>query len=290
MMKTVVFGGCGSERFAKLLAKRIKASYAPVRTSYFPDGELLLRLPADVRGKHAVLVYSFQPYPGEVLLEALIAIGAAKQQGAKKVTLVAPYLGFMRQDKQFHAGEAVSNSIVARLLSSADMLVTMDPHLHRIKSLNRIFSTKTTTLTANQTLADHLRRNHSDKMVVGPDEESSQWAASVAKLAGLPSIVLKKKRYTATKVRIIVKSKIPLKGKHVVIVDDIISTGHTMIEPIKQLKKLGVKSITCIGVHGVFAGNALQDLKKLAMVETTNTIHNPVARIDVTKAFAETLR
>lgn len=289
-MKTVVFGGCGSERFAKLLAKRIKASYAPVRTSYFPDGELLLRLPADVRGKHAVLVYSFQPYPGEVLLEALIAIGAAKQQGAKKVTLVAPYLGFMRQDKQFHAGEAVSNSIVARLLSSADMLVTMDPHLHRIKSLNRIFSTKTTTLTANQTLADHLRRNHSDKMVVGPDEESSQWAASVAKLAGLPSIVLKKKRYTATKVRIIVKSKIPLKGKHVVIVDDIISTGHTMIEPIKQLKKLGVKSITCIGVHGVFAGNALQDLKKLAMVETTNTIHNPVARIDVTKAFAETLR
>lgn len=289
-MKTIVFGGCGSERFAKLLAKRLKASYAQVRTSYFPDGELLLKLPASVKGAHAVLVYSFQPYPGEVLLEALIATGAAKQQGARKVTLVAPYLGFMRQDKQFHAGEAVSNSIVAKLLSSADRLVTMDPHLHRIKSLNKIFRTKTKTLTANAVLAQHLKQNHASKIVVGPDEESSQWASSVARLAGLPSIMLKKKRYSATKVRVVVHSKFPLNGKHVVIVDDIISTGHTMIEPIKQLKRMGVKSVTCIGVHGVFAGSALQDLQRLGKVETTNTINNPVAKIDVTRAFAEALK
>jgi len=290
-MKTVVLGGCGSEKFAKQLAKHVKAAYAQPVTGYFPDGELKMRIPADVRGKHAVVVYSFQPYPGEVLIEALFAMGACRQQGAKKVTLVAPYMGFMRQDKMFHPGEAVSNRIVAQLLSSADHIITMDPHLHRIHSLHEIFRTKTTTLTADDLLASHILKEHKNSVVVGPDEESSQWAADVAETAGVEHIILKKKRYTATNVRILVKSKIPLKGRHIVIVDDIISTGHTMIEPIKQLKQMGVKSVTCLGVHAVFAGSALQDLKSLGVkVECTNTIKNPVAKIDVTKAFAGALK
>ncbi|HSU72238.1 MAG TPA: phosphoribosyltransferase family protein, partial [Candidatus Binatia bacterium] len=130
-----------------------------------------------------------------------------------------------------------------------------------------------------------------DSIIIGPDEESSQWAADIARQAKVPFVILKKKRYTAEKVRIHIHDPMLLRGRNVVLVDDIISTGHTMMEPIKQLKRLNVKSVTCITVHGVFALKALQKLRKLgAKVEATNTIANPVAVIDVTDAFAGALK
>ncbi|MBI4150929.1 ribose-phosphate diphosphokinase [Candidatus Woesearchaeota archaeon] len=289
-MKKVVIAGPTSASFGRKLAKKIKAPFASLIASHFPDGELKLRYPVDIKGKELIFVETMQPNPDEALIQLLFATASARVQGAKKVTLVIPYTGFLRQDKEFHRGEVVSNRIVAGLLSKANRVITMDPHLHRIKSLDDIFKTKTTTLTANNILADHIRKKHKGAIVVGPDEESYQWALSVAKLAKTKAIVLKKKRYTAEKVRIVVKSPFPLKGKHIVLVDDIISTGHTMIEPIKQFKQLKVKSITCIGVHGVFAKNALQKLKKLgAKVECTNTIENRASVIDVTSAFAKVL-
>ena len=289
-MKTVVFGGEGSEKFAKTLAKRIRAKYAQPVVTFFPDGEMKMKIPEEVKGIHAVFVYTFHPNPNKILIEALFALGAARQLKAKKITLVLPYMGFLRQDKMFHEGEAMSNRIVADLLSRANKVITMDPHLHRIKSLKQIFKTGTKKVTATGMIADYIKKKHKKAIVMGPDAESAQWISVVAKKAGAKSIVLKKKRYSARKVKIVVKSKIPLKGKSVVLVDDIISTGHTLIEPIKQLKKMGVKSITCIGVHGIFVENALKKLEKLGVkVETTNTIQNPVAKIDVTKTFAEVL-
>lgn len=286
----IVFGGKGSEKFAHSLARRIKAKYAEPIVSFFPDGEIKMKIPEDVKGKHAIFVYSFHPHPNAVLIEALFALGAARQLKAKKITLVLPYMGFLRQDKMFHKGEAMSNRIVADLLSRANKVITMDPHLHRIKSLKQIFKTGTKKVTATGIIADHIKKKHKKSIVMGPDEESSQWVSVIAKKAGVKSIVLKKKRYSARKVKIVVKSKIPLQGKNIVLVDDIISTGHTLIEPIKQLKKMKVKSVTCIGVHGIFVENALKKLKKLgAKVETTNTIQNPAAKIDVTKTFAEVL-
>lgn len=289
-MNTVVIGGRGSEDFAKKLARRLRLPYKPVRVGFFPDGELKMRIPPNVRDKDIILVYSMQPNPDEVLIESLFAAGACRQLGAKTITLVMPYLGFMRQDKMFHPGEAVSNRIAAEMLGRVNRLVTMDPHLHRISSLKQIFRVKTTTLTANNILANHIRNHHHDSIIIGPDEESSQWAAAIAKKARVPFVILKKKRYTAQKVRIKLTSDIPLERRNVVLVDDIISTGHTMIEPIKQLKRKKVKSVTCIAVHGVFALNALKKLRKLgAKVESTNTIANKVAVIDVTEAFAKVL-
>jgi len=284
----IVFGGMGSEKFARSLARRIKAKYAEPDVSFFPDGEIKMKIPEDIKGKHVIFVYSFHPNPNAVLIRALFALGAAKQLKAKKITLVLPYMGFLRQDKMFHKGEAMSNRIVAELLSRANKVITMDPHLHRIKSLKQIFKTGTKKVTATGIIAEHIKKKHKKAIVMGPDEESSQWVSVIAKKAGVQSIVLKKKRYSARKVKIVVKSKIPLKGRDVVLVDDIISTGHTLIEPIKQLKKMKVKSITCIGVHGLLVENALKKLKKLgAKVETTNTIQNPVANIDVTTTFAK---
>lgn len=290
-MKTLIVASARSLEFGRRIAKKLHKPFSKLLTKHFPDGELYLRYPISLKGAHVVFVDSMQPNPDEALVELLFATASARAHGAKKVTLVIPYMGFLRQDKEFHPGEAVSNKISADLLSRADRIITMDPHLHRISSLKQIFKTKAVKLTANAILAQHLKAKHKGAIVVGPDGESFQWAQGIAKNAGLHAIVLKKKRYTSEKVRILVKSDVPLKGRDIVIVDDIISTGHTMMEPIKQFKRLKVKSITCIGIHGVFAKNALQKLKKLgAKVECTNTILNPASVIDVTSAFVEALR
>jgi ribose-phosphate pyrophosphokinase len=290
-MERIVVGGKGAEGFAKMLARRLHLPYQPVKATFFPDGELKIRVPPEAKDNDVILVNSMHPDPGEVLMECLFSIGALRQMGISRLTVVIPYLGFMRQDKAFHPGEAVSNRIVAGLLDHADRVITMDPHLHRIVSLKDIFKARTVTLTADNIIAKHISHNHPTSIIIGPDEESSQWAADIAKKAGVPFVILKKKRYNSEKVSIKLNETIPLKGRDVVLVDDIISTGHTMMEPIKQLKRKGVRSITCIGVHGIFAGTALKNLKKLgAKVEATNTIANPVAVIDVVETFAGALK
>jgi ribose-phosphate pyrophosphokinase len=290
-MKTIVVGGTNSQSLAKSVAKRVKAPYSELFVDHFPDGELRIRFRDDISGKHVVIINSLLPKPNETLMEAVFAIHTAKDLGAKKVTFVAPYLAYMRQDKRFHSGECVSAHVMAKLLSAADHVIAIDPHLHRIKRLQDIFATKATSLTADPVFAEYLRKTHPNAIIMGPDGESSQWAKTIADRIGLESVILSKKRYTATKIRTIIHAPPEhFKGRDVVIVDDIISTGNTMIEPIKQLKQFGVKRVSCICVHGVFALNALQRLRKLgASVISTNTIQNPVAKIDLAQLIASRL-
>ncbi len=159
-----------------------------------------------------------------------------------------------------------------------------------LKKLSEIFKTKTTTISANKTIAEYIQKNHSKSIIVGPDEESYQWAETIAEQIKSHAVILRKKRYNSRTVRIKVKQDIAWKGKTVVIVDDIISTGHTMIEPIKQLQKYGVKKIICICVHGLFAENAILRLKKLGVeIISTNKIQNSVAKIDVSRMIADQL-
>ena len=290
-MNITVVGGTNSQALAKSVAKRAKASYSELLVDHFPDGELRVRFPDDVKGKHVILINSLLPQPNESLMELVFAVHTAKDLGAKKVTAVAPYLAYMRQDKRFHPGECISAHVMAKLLSCADHVIAIDPHLHRIRRLQDIFQTKATSLTADPVFADYIHKTHPRAIIIGPDEESSQWAKNIADRVGQQSVILHKKRYTATKVRTIIHGDPAVfKGRDVVIVDDIISTGNTMIEPIKQLRKFGAKKITCICVHGVFVNNALQRLRKLGVnVVSTNTIENPAAKIDIASLIASAL-
>lgn len=290
MAKKVVFAGVNSQDLAKKVAKRLKVPYADLIVKHFPDGETYLRLPADVKGKEVILIDSMHPNPDSTLIELVFASRTAKELGAKKVTVVAPYLAYMRQDKRFHPGECKSNSIMAALFTCADRILTVDPHLHRIGSLNDIFNISAKRLSANDAIAEYIKKNIKNEVIVGPDIESYQWAEEIARKINLHAIVLKKKRYSSRVVRIKVKKGVDFKGRNVVIVDDIISTGHTMIEPIKQIKKMGAKSIYCIGVHGLFVEGALNKLKKLGVIVlTTNTITNPVSKIDISETISKAL-
>jgi ribose-phosphate pyrophosphokinase len=289
-MKKVVFGGTNSTDLARKVAKRIKAPYAALKITRFPDGELNLRLPMDVKGKEVVLIESMHPNPDLTMIEIIFAARTCKELGAKKVTVVAPYLAYMRQDKRFHPRECKSNTIMSALMTCADRILTIDPHLHRIKSLKEIFRIPAKRLSANDAIAKYIEKNIKNEVIVGPDSESYQWAEAIAEKVHVHATVLRKKRYTARHVKIVVKKGTEFKGKNVVIVDDIISTGHTMIEPIKQIKKMGAKKIYCIGVHGLFVEGALKMLKKLgATVLTTNTIVNPTSKIDMSETIAKAL-
>ncbi|MEM2916361.1 MAG: ribose-phosphate diphosphokinase [Candidatus Woesearchaeota archaeon] len=290
-MKTIIVGGTNSKELAKKTARKIRAQYSELQKSRFPDGEMRLRYADDITGKHVVIINSLSPNPDEMLLESAFAIHAARQLGAARTTFVAPYLAYMRQDKQFHPGECISARAMAKILDHADQIIAIDPHLHRIRRLQDIFRAKAKSISTDPVLAEYISKNHPKAIIIGPDIESSQWAKTIADSIGQESMILLKKRYSSTKVRIIVHGDpSKFKGRDVVIVDDIISTGHTMIEPIRQLKKFGAKKITCICVHGVLVGNALQKLQKLgAQVITTNTIPNPAAKIDVSGIIAGAL-
>ncbi len=290
-MKTIVVGGTNSKELAKKVAKHLNAEYSELEKANFPDGEMRLKYSADLTDKNIIIINGMIPEPDEMLLESVFAIHAARQLGAANVVFVAPYLAYMRQDKQFHSGECISARVMAKMLDCADQVIAIDPHLHRIHRLQDIFRAKARSISADPILAEYIRKKHPKAIIIGPDIESSQWAKTIADSIGSESMILLKKRYSSTKVKIIVHGDpARFKGRDVVIVDDIISTGRTMIEPIKQLKKFGARKITCIGVHGVFSMNALQKLRKLKVgVISTNTIQNPVAKIDVSRLIADAL-
>jgi len=283
-MESVVTDCGNSSGFAKKIAKGLKAKYSPLTLGCFPDEDIYLRFNVDLKGKKLVIVQSFQPHPDMSLFDVVFAAETAKDLGARKVVLVAPYLAYMRQDKRFKPGECISSRVMAKLLnSSIDKIITIDPHIHRYKSLKDIFTIPAKKLTANGLIADYVKRHFRKVVVIGPDWESYQWAEDIAKRIHVQATVLKKTRFTARRVEVKMVELISVKGKNVVIVDDIISTGHTVAEAAKQAFKLGAKTVSAICVHGLFVEKAREKLKKAGInkVISTNTIKHPTNRIDV---------
>lgn len=281
-----------SQPLAKKIAHKIKAKFSPITLSSFPDGDIYLKFNTNLKNKKLVLINSFQPHSDMTLFDTIFAAKTAKDLGAKKVILVVPYLAYMRQDKRFHSGEAISSKIMAQLLNqSIDKIITIDPHIHRYKSLKDIFTIPAKRLTANLLIADYIKKHFKNEVIIGPDWESYQWAEHIAQKIHVLATVLKKTRFSSRKVQVKMTKPIEIKGKNVVIVDDIISTGHTIIEAAKKAKKLKAKSITAICVHGLFVENAIQKLKRAGInkIISTNTIEHKTNKIDVSSLIIKEL-
>lgn len=287
----IIIGLSNSKNLAKKVAKKLKKPYSDIDFEFFPDGEIHLGFKTKLKGT-VVLIQSMQPKTNDALIEALFASATAKELGAKKVILVAPYLNYMRQDKRFRPGDCISNEIVAKFIDDyIDHIMVVDPHLHREKNLSHIFKIKATKLTANPLIADYIKKKIKKPLLIGPDWESYKWAKATAEMIGAESVILEKKRYSGRKVKVYFKQKIDVKGKNAVLVDDMISTGNTLLRTIEHLKKLGLKKFTCIAVHGIFTEGALQKLQKAgAQVITANTIENPTAKLDISGIIADALK
>lgn len=274
-----------------LVASKLKRRHERLFVDKFPDSEMYIRFNSNLRNKNVVLLQSFYGSINDSIVEVILAAKTAAELGAKKILLAAPYFPYLRQDKRFHKGEAVSQKIIAGLIDKYfDAVYIMDPHLHRKSKLADIFRIKSKKLTANSLMADYIKKHVPSPVIIGPDEESYKWARNVAKLINAESRILKKKRYSSYHVEVKLNKKIDLHNKNAVIVDDIISTGHTILETAKILKRLGAGKVYCVCVHGIFAGNALEKLKKAGIdVISANTIPNKAAKIDVSEVFAKYL-
>lgn len=286
----IVIGCSHGTHIAKEIAKKAKKKYSELFVEKFPDNELHIKFEARlVKNKKVILVQSFYDDIDSCLIEVMLAAKTGKELGASSVALMAPYFPYMRQDAMFTYGEIPSIHILGEILSKVlDEVYILDPHLHREKTLGHIFSIPAHKLTANPLFADYIKRNIKQPLIVGPDWESYKWAKHIAEMIGCESTILLKERHSARDVEVRFQKKVNIKGKNIVLIDDMISTGNTLIKTIVLLKKLGVRKITCFAVHGILVENALEKLRKTdATIITTNSLPNKAAKIDVSGLFAE---
>jgi len=287
----IIIGCSNSKDLAKRISSGLDWEYSSLNVKRFPDGELYVKFDVNLKNKNVVLVQTLHP-PNEALLELILASHTAKDLGCKKLTLVIPYLAYIRQDKRFNAGESVSSKIVGRLLSVADEVITIDPHLHRFKSLSEVFKTKTIKLSANDLIQDYISKRFASPVIIGPDAESYQWARSIANKINASAAILEKERLSSSKVVEKLNSEVSVEDKDVLIIDDIISTGHTILEVIRIIRKMKPKSINIVGIHGIFTDRSVLDFIKeySDSIATTNTINNSFAKIDVSGLICDSLK
>ena len=273
---------------AMSIASHLDAGYSTANVHHFPDGESCVRIQPDHLGNKMIIVCSLFR-PDTLIMPLLFLAETLRDYGAEKIILVAPYLAYMRQDKRFNEGEGISARYFSRLISEYfDGLVTVDPHLHRIKSLDEVYDIPSKTIHAAAAVVDWIHNNVTNPLLIGPDSESEQWVKDLAQLANSPFVVLEKVRHGDRDVRVSVP-EVEQWMQHVpVLFDDIISTGRTMIETIKHLKQAGLKAPVCIGIHGVFSGNAYEDLLAAGAkkIITTNTITHSSNMIDLSSQIS----
>lgn len=289
-MKAAICSGTSSLQRVQLLAEYLALPVLDVETHRYPDGESGVRIKSAVPPH--VIVLADLAHPDEKFLPLVFLLDGLRELGAQRITLVAPYLPYLRQDKRFHAGEAVTSRTFAKMLSPfCERIVTIDPHLHRYHRLEEIYAVEGIVLSAAGQVGEWTRENVSMPILVGPDSESRQWVERAANHAGLPCRVLEKSRHGDREVEIHLAGSFDT-SRTPVLVDDIISSGHTMAETVRALIAHGTPPPVCVGVHAVFSDGAIDLLKHAgaARVATTNTIPNALACIDVLPILAEALR
>ena len=281
----------GNEAFAARLCMELGAEALGLEWRRFPDGESYLRFAQDVGKRDLALVCSLND-PDTKALALLFAARTARDLGAAQIGLVAPYLGYMRQDRRFKDGEAVTSIYFAALISGAfDWLVTVDPHLHRRSSLAEIYSIPTATVAAAPALAQWVRENVAKPLIVGPDAESEQWAAEVAAACGAPHVVMSKMRLGDRRVEIESPPLSLWNDRTPVLIDDIISSARTMALAARRIAEQGLAAPLCIGVHGIFSPGALDALHQagVAKVVTGNTVAHETNAIDLSALAARSI-
>ncbi|CAM3586548.1 Ribose-phosphate pyrophosphokinase [Bordetella sputigena] len=278
----------GNEALATRLAAQCGGELGAVETRRFPDGESYVRLHGDPRGRVVDIVCTLaRPDPG--FLSLVFAADAARDLGAAEVNLVAPYLAYMRQDKRFQPGESISSLSFARVISSTfDRLVTVDPHLHRHPALAALYAIPTATLHAAPYLADWIAANVADPLIIGPDEESEQWAGSIAARIGAPHVVLRKTRHGDRQVDIEAPDLARWRDRTPVLVDDIASSGRTLVAA--GAKLAGMRPPQCVIVHAVFAEDAWEQVSScFERVVSTDTVPHASNRIELTPLLADAI-
>lgn len=261
---------------ARALAAALNAPCELVDIHYFPDGESRLRLPPELPDR--VVMCRSLDHANDRLVELMIAAESTRTLGATHLTLVAPYLCYMRQDMAFQPGEAVSQLIIGRFLAGLfDELITVDPHLHRVHNLAEAVPVKRAiALSAAQAMGEFLDSRAGRPLLVGPDQESEQWVKRAAAPAGLDYVVAQKIRHGDRHVEISLPAY-DYAGQDAVLVDDVASSGRTLAEAARALYEAGARRVDALVTHAIFADDALDTLRDagIEQVWSSDSISHP---------------
>jgi len=255
---------------AQALATQLTVPLAEIFVHHFPDTESFVELPPSLPA-HVVICRSLNQ-PNDKLIELLLCAATAKKLGAQRLTLVAPYLCYMRQDFANRPGVAISQRIIGKLLADLfDDVITVDPHLHRISSLSEAIPCRNAiSLSASNAIAEFLKERFLDALLLGPDAESRQWVAGIANKIGFNYAVADKKRMGDKQVELILP-ECDYQNRPIIIIDDMASTGRTLSQAAKLLRSKGAEDIYAVVTHALFCGDAKMQIDAAGIKDLWST-------------------
>ena len=291
LVKFAVIAGSASKDLGKRIARRLKAPYVEAKTRIFPDGESKITFGRIPKNSVVLVVQSTYPPVDTNLLQALSIISQARKVSSK-IYAIIPYMGYARQDKQFLTGEVVTMSIVARMLRAAGAKKVVVVDIHSKTALNH-FKIPKENVSAIPELAKYFKKMKlKNALVVSPDMGGSLRAKKFAGLLNIGFITLKKSRNRNTGKVLIQSSKVNVCGKDLILVDDIISTGGSIIKATQFLKRQKCKRVFVACTHGLFVDGAEKKIRKagVSRIISTNTIPRNTSKVDVSGVIVESIR
>lgn len=291
LVKFTVVGGNASKDLAKRIARRLKAKYVDVDTRTFPDGESKITFRHNLKKSVVLVVQSTYPPVDTNLLQILSIISEVKKISSK-IYAIMPYMGYARQDRQFLNGEIATMSVVAKMLQAAGAKKAIVVDIHS-KTALRHFKIPTENVSAIPELAKYLKKlKLKNPIVVSPDTGGSLRAKKFADILKSDFITLKKSRNRKTGKVSIQSTKADVNGKDLIIVDDIISTGGSIVKATQFLKKQKCKRVFVVCTHGLLVGDAEKNIKKAGVTQiiSTNTIPRSISKVDVSGVIAQAVQ
>lgn len=296
-----IIRGNSNPQLANEIANELGEEVCDAKISKFPDGEIYVHIQETVRGKHVYVIQPVAPPVNDSFMELMLMIDALKRASAKRIAAVVPYYGYARQDRKQTGRVPISAKMVANMISTAgaDRVLTLDLHSGQIQGF---FDIPVDNLRSDPIFADFYSKYKDKKdevAVVSPDVGGAKKARKLARKLNLPLAIVEKIRDPEDKTAHVMNLIGDVAGKKCIISDDLISTGGTLIKVSEQLKEKGSKSIEAICTHGLFTGEALNNLKEspIKSITVTNTIQHEQARksdfvnyISVGNLFANTIK
>jgi ribose-phosphate pyrophosphokinase len=275
---------------AARLASLLGCAAALIDVHRFPDGETRLRLPPVLPAE--VVLWRGLQQPNDKLAPLLLAAAGARELGAQRLSLVSPYLAYMRQDMAFTPGEVVSQRHLGRLLASAfDAVLTVDPHLHRVATMDEVVpGRRGVALSAAPLLGAHVAATVPGALLLAPDEEAGQWVRAAATAAGLDHAVCLKQRRGDRDVAVALHGA-PVAGRAVVLLDDVASTGRTLVSAAQGALAAGAASVDVAVTHALFVGDALEVVRAAGVrqVWSSDAVPHPSNVISIVPLVAAAL-
>ena len=291
MVKFTVVSGNASNDLAKRIARKLKSPYIKTEKKVFPDGESKITINQIPKKSIVVVVQSTYPPVDSNLLE-LLSIVSKVQKFSSKVYAVIPYMGYARQDREFLGGEIVTIGVVGRLLKSAGVKKVLTVDIHSKLALKEL-KISSENISAMDVLVKHFKKlKMKEPLVVSPDMGGQERAEKFANLLKTDFIALKKHRDRKTGKVNILSGKVGVKNRDLILVDDMISTGGSIVKATQFLKKQKCKRVFVACTHALLVNDAVKKIKDAGVTQiiSTNTIPSESAKVDVSRVIADALK